>query len=67
MIMILLCAAYLQNVNVQCELWPSKIKRQYSPAALSHVAGSKSFRSYIEPSSWSIQPFGEVDMLSTNL
>ena len=29
---IFLSAAYLQNVKVQCELWPSKIKSRYGVA-----------------------------------
>ena len=66
-IMIFRSAAYLQNENVQCELCPSKIKRRYCPVTLSHVAGSKSFWSHAKPNSWSVQPFGEMDMLSINI
>jgi len=65
--MILLSAAYLQNEKVQCELWPSRIKRRYCLVALPCVAGSKSFRSHATPSSWSVQPFGEIDMLLTSV
>jgi hypothetical protein len=34
---------------------------------LSRVAGSKSFWSHAIPSFWSVQPFGETEMLLANM
>ena len=47
-----------------CELWPSRIRSQYPFVLfLAAVLGLKSLWSHAEPNSWSVQPFGETEML----